>query len=218
MDEKTQLTKLDDELVLRAWDDDQSVQGELLVHYGGTLERVISYQYDRLSPDQVEDVIAEAIMRFWEWRHNFDGLRSIRACLYRIATRVASELVSGRLNWQKSRNLERPFDRSDFEEKNDNTESKLDKIEQGHPKICEDLNRVIEKLPEIQQDVIWAYGLADDFELDAAHLGLELGDKYKDGVPIPAGTIRQYKKRAKDKIISEMRTRGHDLERLGVQG
>lgn len=217
MDENPSSTELDDDLALRAWDDDESVQGEVLVHYGGVLERVIANQFDRLSSAEVEDVIAEAIKRFWEWRHNFDGQRSVRACLYRIATRVASELVSGRLNWQKARNLERRYDQSDFEEKNDGIETKLDEIEQRHPKICEDLKQVIEKLSEIQQDVIWAYGLADDFELDAAGLGRELGDKYKDGVPIPAGTIRQYKKRAKDTIISEMRNRGHDLERLGVR-
>lgn len=217
MDEIPSSTELDDDLALRAWDDDETVQGEILVHYGGALECVIANQFDRLSSAEVEDVIAEAIKRFWEWRHNFDGKQSVRACLYRIATRVASELVSGRLNWQKTRNLERSYDQSHFEERNDEAETKLDDIEQRHPKICEDLKQVIGKLPDIQQDVIWAYGLAGDFELDAAHLGRELGNKYKDGVPIPAGTIRQYKKRAKDTIINEMRRRGHDLERLGVR-
>lgn len=209
--------QLDDDLVLRAWEDDESVQGEILVRCGGALERVIARQFARLSSVEVEDVVAEAIKRFWKWRHKFDGRRSVRACLYRIATRVAAELVSGRLNWQKARNLERPCDHFDFEAKNDDAEAKLDGIEQRQPKICEDLGRVIEKLPEIQQDVIWAYGLAGDCELDVAHLGRELGEKYKDGVPIPAGTIRQYKKRAKDTIFSNMRALGYDLERLGVR-
>ena len=106
MDEKPTSTSLDDDLALRAWDNDENVQGELLLHYGGALERTIANGFSRLSPIEVEDVIAEAIKRFWESRHNFDGQRSIRAYLYRIAKSVASELVSGKLNWQKSRNLE----------------------------------------------------------------------------------------------------------------
>lgn len=217
MDENFPSTELDDDLALRAWEDDESVQGEILIHYGGTLECVVAKQFPRLSSVEVEDVIAEAIKRFWEWRHDFDGSQSVRACLYRIAHHAASELVSGRLKWQKARNLERTFEEVNFEEKNDGTESKLDEIENKRPNICEDLKQVIEKLPAIQQDVIWAYGLADDYELDAAHLGRELGEKYKDGIPIPAGTIRQYKMRAKDKIFSEMSKLGHDLGRLGVR-
>ena len=216
MDKASQPTNLNEDIILRAWDDDESVLGQLVLDDAGTLERAIANEFRRLSAEEVADVIAEAIKRFWEWRHKFDGQRSIRACLYRIANNVASELVSGRLKWQKSRNLESSVDQAQFEEYQDNSDSRLDEIEIKHPQICDDLYQVIQQLSEIQQAVIWAYGLAGDFELDASDLGRELGKKYKNGVPIPAGTIRQHKKRAKDTITSEMKKRGYDLERLGV--
>tara|TARA_R110002126_G_scaffold178268_2_gene327196 strand:- start:1305 stop:1961 length:657 start_codon:yes stop_codon:yes gene_type:complete len=216
MNESSQSANLTEDLTLRAWENDESVLGELVLSYAGKLERAIANEFRRFSPAEVEDVVAEAIKRFWEGRHDFDGQKNIGAYLYRIAQHVACELVSGRLNWQKSRNLERSIDLFLVESDGGVPVSDLEELESQNPKICDDLNEVVRQLSEIQQDVIWAYAFAGDFELDSAHLGRELGNKYKDGIPIPAGTIRQYKKRAKDKIFSEMNKRGYDLEKLGV--
>lgn len=216
MNEQSQSANLTEDLTLRAWDNDESVLGDLVLAYAGKLECAISKEFERLSKVEVEDVVAEAIKDFWKGRHKFDGQRNLGAYLYRIANHVACELVSGRLNWQKSRNLERSVDLFLVESDGEVPVSDLDELERQHPKICEDLNQVVQQLSNIQQDVIWAYAFAGDFELDAAHLGRELGNKHNNGVPIPAGTIRQYKKRAKDKITNEMKKRGYDLGILGV--
>jgi DNA-directed RNA polymerase specialized sigma24 family protein len=206
-----------EDLTLRLWENDEDVQGELLLLFGGMIERAIAANFPRLKPIEVEDVVAEAIRRFWDWRKKYDGKRDIRACLYRIALNVARELTGGRLKWQKARNRERIVSEEWFEHRRLRVDEQLDECEAKQPVLCKQLRHVIELLPEIQQDVIWAYGLAGDFPLDAAILGRELGEKYKGGVPIPAGTIRQYKRRAKETIITEMRKCGFDLEKLGVR-
>ncbi len=51
--------------------------------------------------------------------------------------------------------------------------------------------------------------------MDAGDLGKELGIKHKDGVPIPAGTIRVYKLRAKAAIEKKLARAGHDLKAKG---
>jgi len=59
-----------------------------------------------------------------------------------------------------------------------------------------------------------AYAEAVDYELDAGLLGQRLGEELNNGVPIPAGTIRQYKRRAMAAIETELRKRGHDIDLL----
>ncbi|MCK4991768.1 MAG: hypothetical protein KAS29_14820, partial [Bacteroidales bacterium] len=70
-------------------------------------------------------------------------------------------------------------------------------------KFNRDLRAIINNLPDIQQKIVWAFALAPEGEINAPILSKELG--------YPAGTIRQYLKRAKDTIRAEMKKRGHDL-------
>jgi DNA-directed RNA polymerase specialized sigma24 family protein len=59
------------------------------------------------------------------------------------------------------------------------------------------------QLAEGLKKIAWAFALAPEGEINAPILSKELG--------YPAGTIRQYLKRAKDTIRTEMKKRGHDL-------
>ena len=194
MNESSQSANLTEDLTLRAWENDESVLGELVLSYAGKLERAIANEFRRFSPAEVE-VVAEAIKRFWEGRHDFDGQKNIGAYLYRIAQHVACELVSGRLNWQKSRNLERSIDLFLVESDGGVPVSDLEELESQNPKICDDLNEVVRQLSEIQQDVIWAYAFAGDFELDSAHLGREINTKMAYLYPpVPFASIKSGRK------------------------
>jgi len=136
-----------------------------------------------------------------------------RAYIYRIAENVARNLVAGHLKWQKSRNREQPLPDKLGELHPDPrpVDSALNEVEEKQEGICLALREVLGLLPDVQREVLVAYGLAGDFEVSAAELGVDLGHKFNNGVPIPAGTIRQYKRRAKRKIDTEMRKRGYDL-------
>ena len=68
-----------------------------------------------------------------------------------------------------------------------------------------------ENLDPVEKDIWQAFADSGDYELSAAELGRELGLKYKNGVPIPAATIRQTKRRAKLKLIGSLKGKGFDM-------
>tara|TARA_R110002049_G_scaffold276108_1_gene454253 strand:- start:3440 stop:4099 length:660 start_codon:yes stop_codon:yes gene_type:complete len=210
----------EEDLILRVWDGDEAVLGELLMAYAIPIEKAISRHFSGLSNHDVEDVVAEAFQRFWQSRNHYDSSQSLRAYLYTIAKNVANKLVSGHLAWQKTRLLERPTSNNwlcAVEQADDALKEKLDGIEVEQKGICKALYNALNKLPKIERDIIEAYAYSEDNEINSGALGVELGKKHCDGVPIPAGTIRQYKHRAKKKIITEMKNHGYELERTGIR-
>jgi len=207
----------DEDLALRAWDGDESVLGDLLMAHASSIERAIARQFPCLS-GEAEDIVAEAFQRFWQSRDHYDATQSLRAYLYKIAVNVARNLVSGHLNWQKARLLERPTDTDwlgNVEQPSDNIDETLNAVEGNQKGICKALGDSLAVLPSVERAVIEAYALADGVKVDAGMLGVELGRRHSGGVPIPAGTIRQHKRRAKKKIIDEMRKRGYELDNAG---
>lgn len=208
----------DDDLTLRVWEGDESVLGDLLISFALPIERAINLRFPSISATDAEDVVAEAIMRFWRSRDRYDNKQSLGAYLYTIAVNVASNLVSGHLNWQKSRNLGQETDDGWLQQlkQPNETSGRLDAVESEQPGICKALKGVLSKLSAIERDVIEVYALAGNHPVKSEMLGIELGRKHYGGVPIPAGTIRQYKLRAKKKIATEMRPLGYDLENLGM--
>lgn len=136
--------------------------------------------------------------------------------LFRIATRVASEARTGRLKWQKSKLLERELDEhmeAILESPCDDDDPRAKETPELHKAVAE----LFASLSPLQQDIWTAFADAETggFELDATQLGVELGQKHDDGTPIPGGTIRVNKSRAKDKIIAELKKRGFDLKEMG---
>jgi DNA-directed RNA polymerase specialized sigma24 family protein len=220
MDPNKAASDLQDDLTLRLWDGDESVKGELVMQFVPAVSAAIAGAFESLSEHDVEEVMSEAISRFWRWRNRYDpATGSIRACLYKIAVRVASEMLSGRLNWQKARLLERHLsDESAFDlAAKDAIEEDLDKLESLNPDLLKALKEASGGLPPLQQDILEAYAKAwaNDYELDAGRLGIELGRKHNHGVPYPAVTIRGYKHRAKEALAVAMKKRGFDLRGLG---
>ncbi len=207
----------EDDLVLRMWDGDDSAKGDILKSWGGPVELMIRKSYPRLSAIDLEDVVCEAMVRFWEYREDYDPQRArVGTVLYRIATRVASEHISGQLAWQKSRLKEESRDPDFFEEILNPTlgEDPTDDTGPTQSPIQRSLEECWKALPDLQQEILQAYADAGSYPLEAVTLGKELGLKYKEGVHIPAGTIRVYKKRGWDSIEKCMKKKGHDITNL----
>lgn len=219
MDDAAKRPKTDDDLTLRIWGSDESVLGELLMSHATSIERAIANQFQNLAAD-AEDIVAEAFRKFWQSRDRYDPTQSLRAYLFKIAENVAYDLASGHLRWQKSRNLEQKVDDEwlqNLEHPADDIDDELDAIEVKEKGICKALRDSLKTLSPIERAVIEAYGVVNGAEVSAAALGMELGKRYCNGVPIPTGTIRQHKYRAKNKLIAEMRKRGHELENKGAR-
>lgn len=207
-----------DDLTLRVWDGDQSVLGELLLAYGPAIEVAIGRKYPSVA-HYAEDIVAEAYKLLWKYRENYDGTRSLRAYLYRIAANVAADLATGHFNWQKSRNLEKRLDEewlSQIEHPLNTTDETLDAIESSNRPICKALREAMDVLNPVERAVLEASACANGEAVNAGQLGIELGKQHGDGVPIPAGTVRQHKLRGKNKLVAEMRKRGYELKDLGV--
>lgn len=208
----------DDELVLSIWEGDENAKAQLIYRYVPALERAIGGRFRRLHSGEVEDVVAEAIRRFWERRLEFDPKEvKLSVRLYRICKQVAMEYVSGRLNWQKARLLETGMDNSTLEiaGSSDKIEDDLDRLESERSPLIKTLAAEFAKLSPLEQDVWTAFAEAGDYELNAAQMGIELGKKYQGGVPYTSVNIRQIKFRAKQKLTAAMKTRGFDLKKLG---
>ena len=219
MDESSTPTETDEDIVLRAWDGDESVLADLVVKYGLSLEAAIARRLPGRLQAYAEDVVGETIRRFWQSRDHFDAQQSLGAYLYTIAMNVANGLASGHLKWQKSRNLEVTVDDEWIESLahgRTETDDALDTIGEKQSGISKAMALSLETLGDIERDVIEAHGFAGEYEVKAGILGVELGKVHCDGVPIPAGTIRQHKLRAKNKLIAEMRKRGFEIGELGA--
>lgn len=209
-----------DELTLKLWEGDESAKGEILKSFAIRVERAIKSAFPDLSDVDAEDVVAEAIYRFWVYRERYDPKKGkVGTLLYKIAKNVASEHAAGRLSWQKARIREKGVEAEFFKsieapipdsDPPDDTSSKPSSLQR-------ELAACFGSLAPLQQDILRAYGNAGSYELDAATLGIELGHKHKGGVPIPGGTIRTNKSRAWDSLDLCLKKKGFDLKALGYE-
>lgn len=217
MAKQTTPTDSEDDLTLALWEGDDSVKGRILKAWGGRVLLAIQRGYPTLSDDDVEDVVSEAMMRFWEYRGKYDPKRAkVGTLLYKIATRVAAENISGQLAWQKARLKEEGRAAEFFEEVLSNVTDEVDPEDSG-PKPSPFQRALAEcwkNLSPLQQDILRAFGDAGPYPLEAATLGKELGVKYKNGTPIPGGSVRVEKKRGWDNIELCMKRKNYDISHL----
>lgn len=194
-----------DEIAIRLWDGDETVLAEMLVQYAPSLEKAIGGKYPSFSPQDLEDIVCEAIKRLWGKRDEYDDAKgSISGLLYRIADNIAKDILKS--GWHKLESKRESFYEDSLEDIMDTkgeTESGPEPSNNYDSKLNRDLRDIINNLSEIQQKIVWAYALAPEGEINASVLSEELG--------YPAGTIRQYLKRAKDTIRTEMKIVGHEL-------
>jgi DNA-directed RNA polymerase specialized sigma24 family protein len=218
MASKTNAGDLQDDLTLRLWGGDDSAKGEILKAWGGRTMLAVRKGYPTLSDDEVEDVICEAILRFWAGRANYDPQRAkVGTLLYKIATHVASEYLSGRLSWQKQRIKEAGQDAKFFADVQAErpADDPPDDVGLKQSPVQKALADCFAALSDLQKDILQRYADARGYEIDAATVGKDLGDKHKNGVPIPGGTIRTNKSRAWDSLDACMKKKSFDLKAMG---
>jgi len=204
----------DEDIILGAWNGDRTALGQLVMKHFEAIECFIAKRFPTLACD-AEDVAADAVRRFWEQRDKYDATRPLKPFLCGLASNEAMERVACRRSWQKSRDLEVGFDPEHLGGLEEvESEEQLDRIEERQNGLLEKLNTVLNEMNPLYCEIYKAFAFAGDIKVDAGELGRELGEKFKDGVPIPAGTIRQYKMRARNILSTKLKELGIDLDRL----
>jgi len=218
MASKTAAANINDDLTLKLWDGDESAKGELLIACGGRVEVAIKRAFPALSAEDAEDVVGEAIRRFWIWRDKFNPTKAkLFTMLYKFADQVGVEYRTGRLKWQQAQIMERGVDAEFFqrvaapepaEEPSDDSGTKPSAVQRA-------LAECFGALSDLQKDILQRFADARGYEIDAATVGKDLGDKHKGGVPIPGGTIRTNRSRAWESLDACMKKKNFDLGTLG---
>lgn len=185
-----------------------------MMRHSGAVERFIAHEFPKLRGVEPADIVCEAIRRFWAHRQRYDGSRPLRPFLLGIARKVAMEVVARRFKWLKMASLETELPPDGLESReNKKIEDRLDQVESSNAEVLGAVRDALSKLKPLQREILETYASCGSIEPDAAALGRELGMKYG-GVPIPAGTIRVYKLRAKQAFVGELNKLGFDVEQI----
>jgi RNA polymerase sigma factor (sigma-70 family) len=201
-------------LARRLLADDEDVLACILRELGPQIRAVLSHKYrGLLSHGDFEDVLAIGLFRLWNFRRQFDPEKgSLQVWFYRITVNATRDVL--RHGWQKARKLEVEFEpgalsgvvdhRGDgqafehaVEVAGPDTQSGFDSDTIGmHPELRE----MLELLPATQRRIVLADAQSPDGQISSTQLGTELG--------LPAATVRVYRRRAIQRLKTEMDRRG----------
>ncbi len=203
----------------------------MLRQFGPAVRAVLIKRFQGvLAPADVEDILSVALHRSWLGRGRFDPAKgSLKAWFFRISNNVALDVL--KYGWHKARRLEVVTEiegldyfsgRSQIDDAARELASTLPDEDaapaefhsvKGEPGDLFDddestcapakkgglrnmIREVLKQLPEIQQRIVWADALCPDGPIPSGQLAKEFG--------IPSGTVRVYRKRALDRIRSEI--------------
>lgn len=196
----------DTELAQRLLENDQGSLDDVLRAFGAVVLALLRRRFrEVLREEDLEDVLSMGLYRLWKSRHLYDPARaSLRVWWFRICENSARDVL--RMGWQKARTREIGADVSllGFMESStacspDNSDSSAGDL--APSLVHQDLRDILSELPDVQRTILLADAAARDTVACSQRLGDELG--------IPASTVRVYRKRAMDRVRSEMARRGH---------
>lgn len=178
---------------------DESVCEDILRNYAPKIQKRLLLLPFKLSIEDAEDIVCEAIMRLWEKREQYDDSKaSVRIYLYRIAENLLRDRPkTSRFKTMRQeryvgdeylKTLAAPKKKSESRSNKDPEEP-----------ILVALREELRKLPDNQRRVLIEDAGATN-ELSAPELG--------DILEVPAGTIRQWRKRSKDTLRHRLAKRG----------
>lgn len=203
MDEATtKSTDVHEDIALKLMCGEESVCEEIVRQYAPAIRNWLLTLPYGLSRDDAENIVCEAIARLWEKRDQYDDSKgSLRSYLFKIA----KNLVLDRPKTSRFKTMSQERQVSDEYLKSLAAPKK--KSASKSPKDPDEpiliaLREALRELPEMQRKVLIEDAGATE-ELPAAQLGEILGG-------IPAGTIRQYRKRGKDALRRKLLERGFD--------
>ncbi len=200
---------------------DESALEAVLRAHGPPVKALLRRKFfGPLTDTDFEDVLAVALYRMWQYRTRYDASRaSLRVWFYRIAENVARDVL--RHGWQKARQLEvtfeplalsavidhRTLEAATNDDSPDNAQhpsSNNEEVASDTRPIGEDLIEVLKLLSDTQRKILLADAESTDGKVASQDLASELG--------IPASTIRVYRRRALEKVRSEMDRRGWERD------
>jgi RNA polymerase sigma factor (sigma-70 family) len=197
-------------LAMALLDNDESVLGEILRVYGPDIIELLRNRFTKrlgvLRYEDIEDAVSVALGKLWNARADYDDSKqSIRAWFYKIAERVALDILKH--GWYKARRLEENRGQDQLEETPDRVEGNGASTKGGETKKtakqASDLEFVLKKLPDAQRVIVMSDAACRDGNASNEHLADELG--------IPAANVRVYRGRAYATIRKELRKLGHDI-------
>jgi len=207
--DRSESTVIDDvELACRLLDDDESALGRIIAQFGGSTMRFLVAKYQDFTAQDAEDILSIAIHKLWENRQQYDESHgSLRTYLFKIADNTAKDVY--KVGWQKAKRLPVDFGIdndvnliSEVPPPNETKRKRKDR-EKKEKREIEDLNAVIDELPDKQRRIIRSDAHAKDRVSDSSKLADELG--------IPIGTVRVYRSRAWNSIRNKMKQLGYEL-------
>lgn len=201
MPESIELKDQNAKLGLRLLEGDEGVQEDIIQLWQPQLQLALKYKYeDIFNEADIEDIVAEAILRLWRSRESYDESKgSIRALLFKIADNFAKDIL--RSGWKKAKKIAIDIESYVAPCPSGNVVDVC--LSESDKKRLKDLKHIIDQLPKDQRYIIMADANARDGKADSEYLSDEL--------QIPPGTVRVKRKRALDKIKEELRRLGHKL-------
>lgn len=203
------------DLAQRLLDDDERALDEVLRLIGPVVLVVLTRRYQGvLHETDIEDVMSIGLFRLWTNRARFDRRRaSLKVWFFRIVENAARDVL--RHGWHKARSLEVNSDSAllGATDPSSNGHTAEDRhlpdgecagsTDRAPTNLQLDLREIVAELPERQRFIVMADAAAKEGVASSKLLGDELG--------IPGSTVRVYRKRAMDRIRSELARRGHDV-------
>jgi RNA polymerase sigma factor (sigma-70 family) len=188
-------------LGIRLLEGDEGVQEDIIRLWQPQIREALKYKYkDLFNEADIEDIVAEAILRLWQSRESYDeGKGSIRTLLFKIADNFAKDIL--RNGWKKAKNVSIDIESYATPFPSGNVVDVC--LSEGDQRRLKDLKRIVDQLPKDQKYIIMADAHATDGKANSEYLSDEL--------QIPSGTVRVKRKRALDKIKEELRRLGHKL-------
>ena len=195
-------TDVQEDIAIKLMYGDESVYEDIVRNIAPAIQKWLKSQPFGLTPEDAEDIVCESIMRLWERREQYDDSKgSVKVYLYRIARNLM--LDRPKSNRFKTMQKERQCDDEYLRE----IAAPQRKKEHNKPMDSDTplliaLREELRELPNNQRKVLIEDAGATE-EMPAAQLGKILGG-------IPAGTIRQLRKRGKDNLRLKLSKRGFD--------
>lgn len=185
--------------------DDEQVLEDVLRTFGPPIRAVLCRKYRGvLTGDDIEDVLAIGLFRFWVNRHRFDEQKgTLRVWFFRIVDNAARDVLKH--GWHKARRLETAVEPSVLATFADHRQNGRDNRRTG-PNMSAaqmEIREIVDSLPAVQKSIVMADALTRDGTASSQLLAEELN--------LPASTVRVYRKRALDKIRTELKRRGHQV-------
>ncbi|MDG1897313.1 MAG: sigma-70 family RNA polymerase sigma factor [Fuerstiella sp.] len=203
------------DLAQRLLEDDEQALEDVPRLFGPPVLIVLARRYQSvLRETDIEDVISIGLYRLWTNRARFGRRKaSLKVWFFRIVENAALDVL--RHGWHKARLLEVDSDSallgatdasSNGHGKDDGKQSGAELSASSTPaptNLQLDLREIVSELPDRQRHIVMADAAAREGVASSNLLGDELG--------VPGSTVRVYRKRAMDKIRSELTRRGHDV-------